>query len=104
MITNNDNVWFAIQGNYKHLKIGMNFTMIDSEYDGVEDDDDNQFEALLVEKLYRMPYVWEINNWYTDDDDDNDRAVAALDLVYSQYGGEARLILTFATTIANTKI
>ena len=39
-----------------------------------------------------------------NDDDDDDRTVAALDLVYSQYGGEARLILTFATTIANTKI
>ena len=38
------------------------------------------------------------------DDDDDDGGVAALDLVYSQYGGGARLILTFATTIANTKI
>ena len=29
---------------------------------------------------------------------------AVLDLVYSQYGGGGRLILTFAATIANTKI
>ena len=32
----------------------------------------NQFQALLVKELYRMPWVWEINNWYTDNNKDKD--------------------------------
>ena len=76
-----------------------------------KNDDDGAVAQDLVDNQYG-----EVNEHENDDDDgdnvgddgdddvDDGIAVVALDLVYSQYGGGGRLILTFTTTIANTKI
>ena len=77
-----------------------------------KNDDDGAVAQDLVDNQYG-----EVNEHENDGDDDGDNvgddgdddvddgiAVVALDLVYSQYGGGGRLILTFTTTIANTKI